>query len=492
MGFFSKPASLSQKQQQAQQPAQSQTQQNAQQQDWRISIGGIKIPLKLENRGFIFSGAPGVGKSVAVTTILDVLDQRPVQDFGLIADRSGIYLSRYFKPGRDVILNPLDARAQQWSLLSEFEDEHSALVLARAVVPDGDGSSSEWNSYAQAFLQAILSYCWRQNLKNADILKLSIFASLEELDSVLAGSPAYGLIAPGAEKMFASVRAIVSSYLIPFSRLDPAAGVNSFSIRRWVQERDEKGKGWLFWNYTTSQMYPLRPLIAAQADIFCEALMTLPPDEKRRGWLILDEFSSIGKVSNIENFVTNARKHGGCSVLGMQSIAQINHLYSEQPARSILSSVGSSLILRTADAQTAEYLSQQIGDHQVVRWIESRSSGQSAGPGGGSSSTNESSSQQISIERVYLPSQLMKMRDLHGILNLAGDTPVAEVTLPLPAQRPQIAEPFIQKPKPAPAQPQPQPQPQAAQVQVAQQAEEPASPGRSESLDSLDSLDSLA
>jgi type IV secretory pathway TraG/TraD family ATPase VirD4 len=134
----------------------------------------------------------------------------------------------------------------------------------------------------------------------------------------------------------------------------------------------------------------------------------------------------------------------------MQSIAQINSLYSEMPARSILSSIGSSLILRTADAQTAEYLSQQIGDHQIVRWVQSKSSGQSSGPQGGSSSSNESSSQQIAIERVYLPSQLMKMKDLHGILNLAGDMPVSEVDLPIPAQRPAIAEPFSPREKPAP------------------------------------------
>jgi type IV secretory pathway TraG/TraD family ATPase VirD4 len=385
-----------------------------------------------------------------VTAILDTLDARPGSDFGLVSDRSGIYLSRYYNPNRDTILNPLDSRAPAWSLLSEFEDEHSALVLARAIIPDGEGSGAEWNSYAQAFMQAILLYCWSRSLTNRDVLHLSIFAPLEELDEVLANSPAFGLIAPGAEKMFASVRAIVSTYLTPFSRLDPDAGRDAFSIRAWVNQRDQAGKGWLFWNYTTSQMYPLRPLIAAQVDIFCEAVMTLPPDEKRRGWLALDEFSSIGKVSNIENFVTNARKHGGCSILGMQSIAQINHLYGEQPARSILSSIGSSLILRTADAQTAEYLSQQIGDHQISRWINSKSSSTSSSASGGGTSESESASEQIAIERIYLPSQLMKMRDLRGVLNLAGDIPVCEVDLPIPAQRQAKAEPFTKRERPEP------------------------------------------
>lgn len=458
MAFFSKPDTLTQKQNKAAQP---QTPAAPAEEDWRIKIGNLKIPHRLENRGFIFSGAPGVGKSVAVTNILDTLTARPGADFGLVSDRSGIYLSRYYNPTRDAILNPLDARAEPWSLLSEFEDEHSALMLARAVIPDGEGSGAEWNSYAQSFMQAILLHSWQNNLKNRDILRLAIFATLEELDDVLSSSPAYGLIAPGAEKMFASVRAIVSSHMMPFSRLSPDAGRDSFSIRAWVNQRDAKGKGWLFWPYTTSQMYPLRPLIAAQVDIFCEALMTLPPDEKRRGWLILDEFSSLGKVSNIENFVTNARKHGGCSILGMQSIAQINALYSEMPARSILSSIGSSLILRTADAQTADYLSQQIGDHQISRWVSSKSSGTSSGPGGGGSSSNESSSEQIAIERIYLPSQLMKLPDLRAVLNLAGDVPVTEVTLPIPPQRHAQAEPFIPRPAPqpvlAPAAPQPAP-----------------------------------
>jgi hypothetical protein len=473
MGFFSKPESLQQKQSAANTPAAP----AAPADDYRITIGSLRIPRRLENRGFIFSGSPGVGKSVAVTNIIDTLDARPGADFGLISDRSGIYLSRYYNSQRDAILNPLDARAPAWSLLSEFEDEHSALVLARAIIPDGEGGGAEWNSYAQAFMQAILSYCWQRNLTNRDILNLSIFAALEELDEVLANSPAYGLIAPGAEKMFASVRAIVSTYLTPFSRLDPDAGRDAFSIRAWVNQRDKSGKGWLFWNYTTSQMYPLRPLIAAQVDIFCEALMTLPPDEKRRGWLILDEFSSIGKVSNIENFVTNARKHGGCSILGMQSIAQINALYGEQPARSILSSVGSSLILRTADAQTAEYLSQQIGDHQISRWVNSKSSSTSSSAGGGGSSQSESASEQIAIERIYLPSQLMKMKDLRGVLNLAGDVPVCEVDLPIPQQRQPIAEPFIKRERPAPV------------LTQAPRQPEPPAPASAPALDAL--LDDL-
>ncbi|CQR44408.1 Type IV secretion-system, TraD, DNA-binding domain protein [Thiomonas sp. CB3] len=474
MGLFSKPDSLHQKQIAANAPPPKPA--PASVDDGRIQIGGIKIPRRLENRGFIFSGAPGVGKSVAVTNIMDTLTSRDGADFGLVSDRSGIYTSRYFQPARDAILNPLDARAEPWSLLAELQDEHSALVLARAIVPDGEGSGAEWNAYAQSFMQAILSYSWSRNLKNRDILQLSIFSTLEELDEVLAGSPAYGLIAPGAEKMFASVRAIVSSHMMPFARLDPGAGRDSFSIRAWVNQRDTRGRGWLFWNYTTAQMYPLRPLIAAQVDIFCEALMTLAPDDNRRGWLVLDEFSSIGKVSNIENFVTNARKHGGCSILGMQSIAQINHLYSEMPARSILSSIGSSLILRTSDAQTADYLSQQIGDHQISRWVSSSSRGISDGPTGCGSSTNESQSEQIAIERVYLPVQLMKMPDLHAVLNLAGDVPVAEVDLPIPGHRQPVADPFVKREAPQPVLSPPKP---------------PAPPPEPVAAPALDALDDL-
>lgn len=72
---------------------------------------------------------------------------------------------------------------------------------------------AEWNSYAQSFIQAILLYCWTHNLKTRDILHLSIFSPPEQLGEVLANSPASFLIAPGGEKMFASVRAIVSSHL---------------------------------------------------------------------------------------------------------------------------------------------------------------------------------------------------------------------------------------------------------------------------------------
>ncbi|BAP87776.1 putative type IV secretory pathway VirD4 component [Burkholderiales bacterium GJ-E10] len=401
-----------------------------------IKIGGCPIPISMETLGIVMSGAPGTGKSFSVTGVLDTLTTRDAGDGGFVADRSGIYLSRYYSHGRgDIILNPLDRRAASWSPLSEFEDEWSGENLARSLVPMGDPSQEEWNAPARLFLSAILAHCHRHDMKNRDILRLAIADPAESLQEVLAGHSAAGLIQPGAEKFFASVRATVTTFISPLNRLDPSAGRDAFSIRRWVGE--DRG-AWVFWPYRTDQMIPMRSLIACMADVYCEAVMVLPPSRRRRRWLILDEFSSLGRVSSIENWVTNSRKHGGCSILGLQSIAQLRALYGEDNAKTILSSLATSLILRTSDADTAEYLSRQIGDRQVTRWVESEGHSSNSGPGGGSSGSSSNRSQQIVIERTYLPSQLMQMKVLHGILLLPG-LGQRPVQVPVPPERDPVA-----------------------------------------------------
>ena len=58
---------------------------------------------------------------------------------------------------------------------------------------------------------------------------------------------------------------------------------------------------------------------------------------------------------------------------------------------------------------------------------------------GGSKSENWS--QQITTERVILPSQLQNMETLNAILNLAGDIPAAPILLE-PRDRAKVAETF--------------------------------------------------
>ena len=412
----------------------------------RFSIGKFEIPHKFEHRGFLLSGAPGTGKSVLITTMLDVLVPRG--DSGFIADRSGIYLSRYYNASRDIVLNPLDARAVDWSPLAEFEreDNYTAQTIAQSIIPEGSGEAQQWNTGAQTLLTAILEHCYDNSLTNAEILRLALRAPVEELREVFEGKAAEAQVAEGNERMFGSLRAIVAAYIQPFQRLAPGAGRTSFSIKDHVRSGHQ---GWLFFNYTTPQMLPLRRVICTVSDIWCEAVMSLPPDETRRQWLILDEFSSLGRINGIANFVANARKHGGCSVLGVQSVYQGFDEYTENTFLGMLSSLNSQVILRTADGKTAEYLSKNLGNERKQRWVRNFSASNSASHSGDSSSESSSRSEQHVIEQKFLEGELLTLPDRVAVLKLPGDLPADMVGLELPAQREPVAAPFEPRPQAA-------------------------------------------
>ena len=400
-----------------------------------LQIGGVPVPWDFETRGFLFSGAPGTGKSVAITAMLDVIYQRG--DSGFIADRNGSYTARYFNPERDIILNPLDARAVEWSPLAEMQHEYDAETIAKSLIPDAIGDAGEWNRYAQVIISAILLHCWKLDLPNSEIVRLAQQADIKELAQVFEGQAAIGLLQN--DKMFGSIRGIVSTYTSGLNRLIQATGRDAFSIKKAVSGGYGEGEArFMFFPYLADQMKPLRTIIAAMADIFADAVMVLPPSFDRRIWLVLDEFASLGRVESLENFLTNARKHGGSAILGMQAISQVYSLNGRENATSMLSSISNSLTLRAPDAETAEYLSKGFGDKQILRVMQS--GGSSSNAQGDSSSSNWS--QQIVTERLVLPAEISSMPDLCGYFKLSGDLPCAPVRLALPAQRQPVAEPF--------------------------------------------------
>lgn len=444
MSFFSKPSAPA--------PAPVAPAPAPAQQAPRIPIGEMHLPRKLEHRGIILVGTPGSGKTVAIMNMLDVVMARREQS-GFITDRSSIYLQRYFNAARgDVILNPADQRTPAWSPLAEFEDFYSAESISKSMIPAGTGEGAEWRQYAQSILQSILEYAWERGMTNRDIFDLAVAEEAKELAKICEGTAAEGLFARGAEKMLSNARAILSTFLNPLLRLDPSAGRDSFSIRRHVKSG---ATGWLWFPYTAPQLKVFSTLAASMADIWAEAVMSLAPDENRRRWLVMDEFASLGKIAGVEDFVTNARKYGGATIFGMQNISQIEVLYGDKNVRTILSSLGNWLILRTADADTAEFLSRTLGDKQVSRYVHSAGEGMSGQTG----SWNSNHSQQIVIERAVMPVEIMKLADLHGIFNPAGAVPFSPVQIPIPAQRPPTGTPeFLPRPpwprrRPAPAQP---------------------------------------
>lgn len=408
----------------------------------RFKVGAVPVPRELETRGFLLAGSPGTGKSQALTAALDAL--HAAKSTAIIADASGIYYSRYADPGDAdgyIIINPFDARSVAWSPLAEIESVADIPALAKSMIPDAEGSAQEWNNYAQTALEAILQYAFETGGTNATLFELAAVADTARLREVFAGTPAAPLVADGNERMWGSVRAIVASYLKAYQYLDPDVGADGFSIRKHIVEQRP---GWIFLTYQQQHRDALKSLIGACVDIAARAVLSLPPSLDRRVVFALDEMPLLGKVQSIVDLATNGRKHGAVIFAGLQTIAQVRDCYGRETAQTLLSCLGSWLVLRVSDAETADYMSRYLGEEEKIRIVESASENRGEF-GSGQSSKSKSQQQQYTQSRVVLPSELQGLPDLNGYFNLAGDTPTARVRLAVQRER-KVAEAFVPAP----------------------------------------------
>ncbi|KVP75400.1 type IV secretion system DNA-binding domain-containing protein [Burkholderia ubonensis] len=395
-----------------------------------LTIGGVNIPRSAEPYHFFVVGSTGSGKSVAITNLIDHIESRG--DIALVVDSGGEFASRYYKEGRDFILNPFDDRCAPWSPTAELAGPWDAEALAKSMIPDGVGDSKEWNNYAQTLVTSVLRRLVDRNqLSIKDLLYYVQAASIEELTPLLAGTPAAAQLV--SDKTFGSIRTIAANYLSTYAYLNDNA--NPFSVAKFI--RAEK-PGFLFLTYRDDQLDSLRNMISCALDVAARTILALPANSERRVWLIIDEFASIGKVQSIEAVATKARKMGGCLLLGLQSVSQLQDRYGEKAAQTILSCLSSWLVLRCSDAETSEYVSKYIGETEISRMTRSESTSDT---GGGSDSRNE----QIQTQRAVLPVELQRLANLHGFFKLAGDYAICNVKLNFPKKRDKRAKNYAER-----------------------------------------------
>lgn len=154
---------------------------------------------------------------------------------------------------------------------------------------------------------------------------------------------------------------------------------------------------------------------------------------------------------------------------GLQTVSQLRELYGQETSQTLLACLGSWLVLRVSDAETAEYMSRYLGEEEKTRIVQS---GGESTSGVFDKSASENWQEQIVKDRVVLPSELQALPDLRGIFNLAGPTPAAVVTLQIAGEH-KVAAAFIAAPprKRPPAAPVAVNSPQPGGVNNSQQIE---------------------
>ncbi len=392
----------------------------------RISIGGVPLPGGIETTHILFAGATGTGKSQTMSPLAAAARARG--DRAVVVDPGGELMARQWREG-DVVLAPLDARSADWSPFAEMSGPQDADRIAKSMLPDADGmgDAAQWQLYSQGLVAAVLQRLWENGAAtNGELVHTLTVMPAKEIEKIIEGLPAATLMDVGAAKMLSSVRGIIGSYLPSYRFLSSAAGTQGWSIREWV----ETGKGWLWLPYRADHASSMRPLLACWIGELVSAMLSLRPNRDRRIWLLLDELAALGRVQSLSDALAQGRKFGLCCCGGLQTLSQLRTHYGQHGAQTLLSCFRSQLILAAGDPETADWCSRALGERQLRR--RNQTVGESV-----------SSSEQIAIERIVLPSEIQKLPNLAGYLNLAGDYPVARVQIPLAPDSKEVCAPFI-------------------------------------------------
>jgi type IV secretory pathway TraG/TraD family ATPase VirD4 len=380
----------------------------------QIEIAGLAIPKECESSHFLLLGSTNSGKSVAVTELVSHAIRR--DDRLIVIDPNGDIYSRFGKPG-DVLLNPFDKRDQGWSIFNEIRKPYDYDAIAKSMVPNSpDSNTQEWHGYAQRLLSAVMKeQALRGDFDDQRLIYWCTQAPSEKLNEFLPGSAVAGMFGEDASRALGSTRFILTTYLNSLQYLRQS----DFSLRKWLDD----GRGNLYITWRQDMLVSLQPLISSWIDILVAHTLSLPHENPRRLWLFLDELASHGKLNSLVDGLTKGRKHGLRVVGCLQSSAQLDEAYGHFAATTLRSCFRNVLAMgcSNSDSQTADLISQGLGQAEIERDVISRNQG--------SDTSTLTVARQRETTQIVLPSQLMQLPPLEGFLALAGDHPIAKVRL---------------------------------------------------------------
>ncbi len=399
------------------------------------AIAGVTYPWRLEQSHAMLIGTTGMGKTVALSDMIEEARSRGQR--AVIFDLTGHFIEHFYEPARDVILNPLDARCPRWSVFDECRDEAEFTAAAEALVPhDGGGSEQFWVLAARLlFVEMCLKLRARGADSNEALARELMTADLAEVHKLMRGTIADPLTAPEAARMAESIRAVFNANAKALKLL-PCEGP-CFSMRKWIEGAGKPG-GFVFISARYVDLSVCTQLLTVWLDLAMNTLMTLERTRDLRIWFFIDELGALHRLPALEKGLQTARNFGGAIVTGIHAYAKLKEVYGENMAMTLSSLARTKLILGTGDRETATWCSDFIG-HTQVRDMEE---GYTYGFNNARDAVSLTSRKLV--EPLLLPDQLKDLPRLNGYLKFPDGFPAAEIEL-TPVDRPMRSKGFIRR-----------------------------------------------
>lgn len=396
-----------------------------------IKLGSLPLVKGTETQHLLISGGTGSGKTNLFHHVLPQL--RALGQKAVIVDTTGDFVAKYYREGKDILLNPFDARSAPWHPWCECHDVTDYDSMAHSFIPHSNCEKDDyWRGAARSVFSASLRR-FHKSQKTSLLKQLLLYEPLGVLHQSLQKSKAASHLDPSSDKTAGSIRSVATSFLECLDFLRDTT--EPFSIRDWVQKEDNDDS-WLFLSTTVGQRASLTPLISAWFSVAMRSLIQMDIDIHRRLWLVADELPSLQRLRDLETCLTESRKFGGCALLAVQSPAQLEGIYGAQSSKVIIGNCSTRVAFFDQDPEIASRISKTFGEREVCEFQEGISYGAHQMRDGVSLSSQNRSRPVVST------SDIQSLNKHEAYVKLPGKTPITKIKLKF-KNMPKIAEPFV-------------------------------------------------
>ncbi|HCR1076984.1 TPA: type IV conjugative transfer system coupling protein TraD [Enterobacter cloacae] len=388
-----------------------------------LRVADLHMVKRAEVMNFLMHGTINVGKSTIIRWLLDYIRKRG--DRAIIYDSGCTFTETHYNPSTDFILNAHDERCANWQMWGECIDAVDYDNLAASLIPVEGESDPFWVSSSRticADLAIRMSVDPDRSIEK--FLKTLLSLSMKSLREYLVNTPSANLVEEKIEKTAISIRSVVTNYAKALRFLQ---GLDDgtrppFTIREWMtQERYDNS--WLFISTQARHRKSVRPLISLWVSLATLLLQSMGENSERRVWFILDEAPSLQRIPELAETLAEARKFGGCFVLGMQNMAQLVHVYGRELAKSIFDLMNTRMYGRSPSAEMAKVVEEELGNQRKRKIREQNSYGLDQVRDGVSLGKDEVNNPIVDYE------QIMRLPNLNFYVRLPGEYPVVRLKL---------------------------------------------------------------
>jgi type IV secretory pathway TraG/TraD family ATPase VirD4 len=365
----------------------------------------IQISEDRETKHVLISGGVGSGKTVVITQLLSQLFAR--QDRALIVDWKGDFTQKF----KGFIFNPFDQRSVRWAIGRDCETQEEAKEFATSIVPEPKGNAEPFFVLAaQAILTTLIiklqktkpkKWTWSNLYEEFSAGHANILQACKDYQPHAVSFVGEDANSKQTQSVLATVAARMSVIEV-LARADEDSRDSDentpvLSINEWLASEQSH-------QILIAGVSELESICRVYMRLFftlaTKKILGLEDGQKKKIWVVCDEFPNLGKVESIPQLIAVGRSKNARVVLACQDFEQIKETYGANIFKSLLSMVSTKIICKTAGSETSETIAKtMIGMQTIERRNITRQSG-------GGTSQSWSSAEQYAVHPSELESGL--------------------------------------------------------------------------------------